>query len=155
MLSLTLMLYLGGFQPMMGDTGFSKFLTNIVGPNPNTTASAQPITYSNVTSGQTNSGAGPGIYSIFGVSLTSDNMAAIIAGFMVVLAVGLLAGFSANFVIPLLILGILITLNFFFFPLNFLTDPTMQMPIILKIIIAGTLNTLFIIALIDFTRGGA
>ena len=154
MMSITMMLYLGGFHPIMGGT-FDTWLTNMVGPGANTTAAAQPMTYQNLTSGNMSSGQGPSVFNLFGMYTTSDNILVIAIGLISITAIGiLLSGFSANFLVPLLILGVLVTLNLFFFPLNFLTDPSIGMPVILKIFIAATLNTLAVIAIIDFVRGG-
>jgi hypothetical protein len=62
-------------------------------------------------------------------------------------------GFSANFIIPLFILMAMIFMNLFFFPLNFLLDT--GMPSIIKVFIPVILNLLFILAVMDFMRGGA
>lgn len=165
-MSLTLMLYIGGFKPLMGDNIFNGWLTNMVGPSPNSTSAAIPITYSNVTNGQTqsNNSSGLGMFSIFTGDLiqsiwgtaTSNPLLAILAIVGTAAAIWLLMqGFSANYLIPILMLGVMIALNFFFFPLNFLTDPSIGMPTILKVLIAVILNTLFILAMMDFIRGGA
>jgi hypothetical protein len=110
------MLYVGGFKPIMGDIGFNTWLTNMVGPSPNTTAAAQPITYENLTIGHTSSGynANASLFNIFGYSPTSGgNIGLIIAGILAIAAIGvLLSGFSANFLVPLLILGVLVTLKY-------------------------------------------
>jgi len=61
-----------------------------------------------------------------------------------------LSGFSANFLVPALI--IILVMNFFFFPISTIFDPSL--PIYLKFFIFAVYNTFTIIAAIDFIRGG-
>ena len=63
--------------------------------------------------------------------------------------VSLLGGYSATFIIPLLIL--LIVLNYTIFPLSFLLSP--DLPALIKIPLWVTFNILTILALLDFVRG--
>ena len=61
-----------------------------------------------------------------------------------------LGGFSANFLVPAII--IILVLNFLFFPISLITDASL--PIFLKFFIFIIYNTLTLIATIDFIRGG-
>ena len=61
-----------------------------------------------------------------------------------------LSGFSANFLVPAII--IMLVMNFLFFPISLITDASL--PIFLKFFIFAIYNTLSLIATIDFIRGG-
>jgi hypothetical protein len=61
-----------------------------------------------------------------------------------------LSGFSANFLIPALI--IILLMNFFFFPFGVVFDPSL--PVILKFFLFAVYNTFTIISAVDFIRGG-
>ena len=61
-----------------------------------------------------------------------------------------LSGFSANFIVPAII--IMLIMNFLFFPISLITDASL--PIFLKFFVFILYNTFTIIATIDFIRGG-
>jgi hypothetical protein len=63
-----------------------------------------------------------------------------------------LTGFSANFLIPMLIVIVLLSFNFIFLPYGFIYDATL--PEFLRYGIFLIINTFQLIAIIDFIRGG-
>jgi hypothetical protein len=65
-------------------------------------------------------------------------------------ALNYLSGFSANFLVPALI--IIVVMNFLFFPISIITDASL--PLFLKFFVFVVYNTFTIIATIDFIRGG-
>ena len=168
----TLMLYLGGYSNIAGSNHFNSWLNNMAGDpgassaniysgNYNGTPTA--ITLDNLTSGQTISNGtttnDTGIFGIFhiGAGKSSDgNVWNIVAAIGAVGGAALILGalgFSANFIIPLCMLLAMIFMNLFFFPMSFLFDG--GMPAIIKVFIPVILNLLFILAVMDFMRGGA
>ena len=59
------------------------------------------------------------------------------------------SNFSVTFLIPMLL--IMVMMNFFFLPINFIFD--MAMNPLLKVIIGGFLNLLLAFAMLEFIRG--
>jgi hypothetical protein len=167
MTCLTLMLYLGGFSNIAGDNSFNGWLTNMAGRNStnvnlyNTSdnfTGTNPLNITDLATGKTQGSPGnsSGLLGMFGVpdsSILSGNLLLLLGGFaFIAVTLGFL-GFSANFIIPLLILMGMIFMNLFIFPLNFLFQQ--DMPSLLKVFIPTILNLLFVLAVMDFMRGGA
>lgn len=175
MTCLTLFLFLGGYSTLAdpNNTNFNNWLMNGVGRNSSsinlyeindTTRDVSVLNISSIAYGNTSNAnnKGQGIFSIFTGSLIKDlaniifqNPLEALLGIIGIAAViwALMNGFAANYLIPLLILIAIIGLNLFIFPLSFLMD--MDAPTIIKVFIPAILNLLFVLAVMDFMRGGA
>lgn len=85
----------------------------------------------------------------------NDTTGLILIGFVALIASGIISnllgqGYSAIYIIPLLIL--MAVLNLVVFPMSFITQSAM--PDILKIILIVFFNLLTVLAIISFVRGG-
>ena len=171
MACLTLMLYVGGYSsiadPLNTNSTFIPWLTNLAGSQSvsadmygmqDTSSNINPINVTDLATGKTNTpGTQNGLLGSFGIDIATvltGNVFVFLVGFATVAIVLGYLGFSANFILPLFMLMAMVSMNLFFFPLGFLLND-MTMPTILKVFIPVIFNTLFVLAVMDFMRGGA
>jgi hypothetical protein len=148
---ITVALYMFGYKPLITNLAFGSGMFGLVGYTP-ADANVSTVTTYNVSTMKNNIG---------GSIADSQNAASALGliGLIVLavvgasLAVGLLTGFSANFLIPAIIFTLAMGVFYAFVPINFIFDATM--PDIIRTPLAIILISVYIISVIDFIRGGA
>jgi len=160
-LAITLIFFCLGFQNMISAFAFNTFVVNTMGTeysnNGTTSTTGYNATSTNMDS-MTPSALNPvGIVTRLAQTIISDQNTILALGLGALVAAGLaftfgnfLSGFTANFLVPILI--IVVIFNFFFFPFGLIFDQSI--PAFLKFFVFSIYNTIMIISAIDFVRGG-
>jgi len=153
-LAMTLVFFCVGYYNLLTSVAFGMY-SGSMGMNIDT--STGNLTNASMSHGQaieiSNSTAGHlGLVQTIAQSILIDTNTAIAFGLAIALlvAISYLSGFSANFLVPALI--IIVVMNFLFFPISILMDASL--PLFFKFFIFAVYNTFTIISAVDFIRGG-